>query len=216
MISFFKVTNFLFKKGRTASKKFIIFATIYLTFASFLFLSAFSFTAQYSLQYSLITVFCPECKKMTAEEILTNYKNNDITNQIKNYITIWDELLDAKTEIQLKKALVKSIINSDCMLYAFRKNNSEDALKNIYLVEDDIIKSFSSDGIKYIKAHVLAETYPVGFINNTIDNYISKKTNVYNDGKQESICKYNNNTEIIFQELLHNSNFKEIYNNLKL
>ena len=102
------------------------------------------------------------------------------------------------------------------MLYAFREYNLEDALINMFSVKDDIMKSFSSDGIKYIKTHVLAETYPIGFINDNIDNYISKKTNVYNDDEQENLCKYNNNTEIIFQELFQNSDFKEIYNNLKL
>ena len=204
------------RQWKTTSKRFVIFATIYLTFASFLFLCAFSFTVQYSLQYSLISIFCPECKKITTEKILAKYKNDEISHEIKNYTIIWDELLDAKTDIQLKKALVKSIINSDCMLYAFRKENSEDALKNMYLVEDNIIKSFSSDGIKYIKAHTLAKIYPVGFVNDNINNYISKKTNVYNDDKQKSICKYNKNTETVFQELLLDSDFRGIYNSLKL
>lgn len=216
LISFFKVTNFLLKKTKTSSKKFIIFASIYLMFSSLLFLNI-SFAIQHSLQYLYISVFCPDCKKITVEKILANYKNDDISNEVKNYLSIWDELLNANTEKKLKKALVKSIINSDCMLYRFRQYDSENALKNMFSVQDNIIKSFSSDSIKYIKVHTLEKTYAIGYVNDNIDNYISKKTDVYHYNKQEeSICNYHKSTEVIFQKLLLEPNFRRIYDDIKL
>ena len=157
---------------------------------------------------------------MTVEEISTHYKRDDINNELKNYLNTWDELLHAKTDTQRKKALVKSIINRGCMLYVFKQYDSGSYGVNTFAMEYRIIKSFSSDATKYIKANILEATYHIGHVNYSINNYIYEKIDINinsnNDNNQKNICQYNKNTETIFQELLSDSDFKEMYNNLKL
>jgi len=214
--SFVYLCIYLFKHIKVASTRFILLFITYFVFTSLLVLSFFSPVVYYSAQYAVLSAFCDNCQEKSSSDFFNEFKNKKIINEINNYMVIWDELLDAKTDKQLKKALVKSIINSDCMQYAFTKDNQDIYLRDIAFIKNDIIKGFSSNASKYIDVQILKSTYPIGLTYFDINEYISVQTNPYKGDDNESICIPSKDTETLFQELLLQPSFKQKYKLIKI